>query len=253
MLKEHAFDYINFGDSELIRSDVFPYAIRYYMDNLVQPQTEENYIMACDKVMSLASKNQDVYKFILTQLLESFGRVRMDVVYSYLADRYMTQDGCEQTDSTVKTITDRVNLLKLTEVGAPAPPLVFQDATGLKIKLHQLSAKYTLVVFWSVNCSHCKKVMPFIKAQYAEHFSKGLDIYAVNLDASKVDWLNAVGALNAGWIDVQAAKGTLDPMVKDYAVRVTPKFLLLDRNKRIISKPHNMEELQRDLKTFLVE
>lgn len=253
MLKEHAFDFINFGDSELTRSDVFPYAIRYYMDNLVQPQTEENYILACDRVMSLASKNKDVYNFILKQLMESFARVRMDVVYSHLADRYMFQEGCEQSDTTKKTVEERVKLLKMTEVGAPAPPLIFQDATGLKVKLYQLSAKYTVIVFWSVNCTHCKKALPEVKRIFGENLAKGLDIYAVNLDASKTDWLKAVGALNAGWVDVQAPKGTDDPMVKDYAVRVTPKFLLLDKNKRIISKPHNLEELERDINTFVVE
>ncbi|MBI3232551.1 MAG: redoxin domain-containing protein [Bacteroidetes bacterium] len=251
-MKAHAFDNINFGDSELLRSDIFHYSIKYYLDNLVTPQNEENYILACDKIMAIAYKNKNVYNYVLDLLMNAFAQIRMDVVYTHLAERYMLNDQeCSTSDTSHQSIKERVALLKLTEVGAQIPPLSLPDFQGRLVNIDLIKSKFTLLMFWSTKCKHCEKALPEIKKMYNEYKAKGFQVYAVNLDSSMFDWLKVIGYIDAGWINTISINGIDHKDVANFAIRGTPKYFLLNSQKQIMTKPKNLEELKKDLLLFL--
>ncbi|MEI6882044.1 MAG: redoxin domain-containing protein [Bacteroidota bacterium] len=243
-MKEYAFSNINFGDSELLRSDIFYYSIKYYLDNLVQPQDEENYIKACDKIMALAYKNKNVYDYILKLLMNAFTEIRMDVVYTHLAERYMLNDEeCTTVDTSKRSIKDRVTLLKKTDIGIVTPSLNLPDKKGKNIDLMKMNANGVLILFWSTHCKHCKKSFPEIEKIYNQYKKQGLVIYAVNIDSLKSEWKTALQVIKTDWVHTIATEGIDNPQLVNYSIRATPKMILIDKDKKIVAKPKNTVEL----------
>ena len=76
---------------------------------------------------------------------------------------------------------------------------------------------------------------------------KNIEVVAISLDTSRVDWLNFVrdNALNI--LNISDQKGWDGKAAGDYFIYATPTMFLLDSNKKIIGKPTTFEELQKYL------
>ena len=119
---------------------------------------------------------------------------------------------------------------------APNITVFKQDSTP--ISLHDVKAKYTILLIWAPDCGHCKQSMPSIKKFYEEYKSKGVEIFAVCSKTGpdeKTCWEGVSQLGMGGWIN------TSDPQHKSkfrlvYDVKTTPQVYFLDENKKILTK-----------------
>lgn len=104
------------------------------------------------------------------------------------------------------------------------------------LDLHEFESAFTLVVFWSPTCGHCKKTMPELVKFHKEYQSQGLEVIAV-CDKETEDYPGCAQALKdwdaIHWIN------TVDPSNNYrflFYVDETPKMFLLDHKKEILLK-----------------
>lgn len=249
-LRQHFFDFINFGDSNLLYSEVFYTSINYYIEHLIKSKEEEGFIEACEFIMTKATKSKPVYDYVLNLLMEAFDQVRQDVVYSYLSEKYYLGESCTDTVK-ARSVREKVNILRKTALGEPAPYLGFYDMTDNLRALEDVNAGHVVVFFWATWCHHCEKSMPEMKKMYKRFRDQGVEVYAVCLDSSANDWKEAIAYQGLPWINVRAPRGFADFDVKNYNVWGTPKFFILNKDKRIIAKPANVAQIVDVLETRL--
>ena len=118
------------------------------------------------------------------------------------------------------------------------------------IPLYSVDSEYLMLIFWDPDCGHCKKEMPKLKAIYDKYKDKGLQVYTVCTEVEKDKWLKYIEEKEYDWIDV-ADFELRSPFRELYDISSTPKVFLLDKNKKIIAKHINHEQLDKILERKL--
>jgi thiol-disulfide isomerase/thioredoxin len=125
-----------------------------------------------------------------------------------------------------------------------------KELNNMYLNMNSIQAKYLIVVFWDVDCSHCKTEIPKLLNLYHEFQKENKDVkvfsvyvyhevdkYIKYINDNKLDWINVYdGAYNNNVVD-------------KYEVRTTPVIYILDENKVIKVKKIPVDKI----KPFLLD
>jgi thiol-disulfide isomerase/thioredoxin len=269
-IKEHFWDSVDFSDETLLHSPVIPSKISEYIslydDNrLSREEREMAFVEAVDDILFRAQSDETVFSVVLDIVTRRFEKSEYELVLTYLTENYILSDsGCEDSEAVVSAdrageLRDKVETIKRMAVGKMAPEIDMPQqglfdvkiaegtvvpAGGTQMKLSNISAEYTLVLFWASWCPHCPSLLSAVKGIYEEYRDKDLEVLAISIDKERIAWQNAISKRQYRWINYSELNGWDGKAAKDYGVWSTPRMYLLDREKRIIAKPASVEELR---------
>ncbi|MEI7726166.1 MAG: redoxin domain-containing protein [Bacteroidota bacterium] len=253
-LKQHYFDRVDFSDTALLRSMVFvnkaiAYLSIYSNNRMPQKQLEAEFIKAVTLMLSAASVNPVIYKFWLDYLVGGFDKYHFDEVITYIADNFQDPSSCE--DQTRKSaLQKKLDTFKKISLGKIAPDLVVPDVAGKPVNLSGINSEYTLVVFYATTCPHCVSMTPRLKELYDKQQPKRFEVMSVSIDTSRADWTAFIKEQKLKWINVSDLRGFNGKSADDYNIYATPTMFLLDREKKILSKPISLMELEQALRDY---
>lgn len=97
------------------------------------------------------------------------------------------------------------------------------DLQGERVKLSAVGARVVMVYFWSTADAAQKMFnLDSVLPVYREFHPRGLEIYAVSLDADKAAWAAAIRGQELPWINVCDGRGASSPYVGLYGLRTLP-------------------------------
>jgi thiol-disulfide isomerase/thioredoxin len=238
------FDNIDFTDESIIHTKVMSDRIETFMRSFSKGE-ESGFINCISTVAEKTKVNDRVLEFSLNQMLVGFYESNMENICMYIIDNYINGESCGDSDlsNVIKTTASSIKNLS---VGNTPPNIQLATSTGSKFDLFKTSSanKYTLVMFWSSWCEHCKGEAPEVKACYDQWKAKGFEIVGVSLDKSKQAWTAAITERGFSFPQVCGMNEYQSPVAKDYRVSKTPTFYLLDANQKIVLKPKGIREVQ---------
>lgn len=248
-LKKHYFDHIDFYDTALINSSILSsrlvgYLQLYQNKNMTKEQAEEAMKPAIDTILVKATLNGEVYGYVLDYLVGGFETVGFDKLLIYLDDANAAENICK--DSTRAAVQNKLDLAKKLAIGAVAPKIVDDDIYGKPFDLYKLNAKKTVLVFWASWCSHCTETLPKIKNIYDRNPGQ-FEVVAVSVDDDIKELKRTVANQGYNWINIAEGAGWDGKIPLEYGITGTPTFFVLDKDKKIISKPRNISELKQAL------
>jgi thiol-disulfide isomerase/thioredoxin len=240
-------DNIDFSDQSLIHGVVLSDRIQNFMRSFSKG-VESGFINCIATVAEKAKADDIVLEFALNQMLIGFYESGMENICTFMIDNYINGDSCGDADlsNVIKSTAESIQKLS---VGNTPPNIQMADINGANVDLFKLAAKnkYTLVMFWSSWCEHCKGEAPEVKQAYDQWHAKGFEILGVSVDNVKINWENAVKDRGFTFPNVCGMKLWDSKPAKDYRVTKTPVFYLLDSTGKIVLKPKGIREVQ----TFL--
>jgi len=251
-LRQHYLDKVDFTDTSLLYCNAFAnkaisYLSLYSNPRMPQKQLEIEFIKAVTVLLGAASVNAEVYKFLLDYLVGGFDKYHFDDVITYIAENFQDPFACE--DQKRKTaLQKKLETFKKIAVGKPAPDIEVPDLKARLQKLSDIKSEFTLLIFWSTECPHCIEMMPRVKALYDAQKSKRFEVLAVSIDTSRNEWVTFIKDEKLNWINVSELKGFSSKAADEYNIYATPTMFLLDREKKILSKPISFRELEQVLK-----
>lgn len=176
----------------------------------------------------------------------------MDAIFVHMAGKYYLTGEVDWVDTTqLAKIKDRYKKTQPLLIGKIAPNIVLQDTTEKTwYNMHSIEAEYMLVYIWSPTCGHCKKVTPKMHNLYLKYKDYGFKVFAVSTELENVEWKKYVRDHNLTWINV-SDNPTNPNNIKDYPLNFrfnydvysTPKIYLLDKDKKIVAKRIEDEQL----------
>lgn len=144
----------------------------------------------------------------------------------------------------MKSLRERVQIMKAVAVGQKAPDFTMNDVNGNPVALSsKIGAKLLLVDFWAAWCGPCRQENPNVVKVYTEFNKKGFDVFGVSLDQSKDDWVKAIADDKLTWTHVSDLQYWSNAAAKMYAVNAIPANFLLDETGTIIGRNLRGEDL----------
>ena len=239
-------DGYDFTEKDLLRTPVFVNKIKRFFTELV-PLQQDSIIKYTDILVTQAGDNPAYYRAITNWVALKFepGHTNLmdgEAVYSHIISKYFTDE--KATWSTPKDLAQlRTRAAEMTQslIGKNAGNVTAKDRNGKSQTLFDLKGDVIIVFIYSPDCEHCREQVPILKQLYREWHSKGVDIYSIAANTTEKEWREFGGQFNFPWPDV------FDPTnaswYPKYFVDITPEVYLLDKNRKIVAKNINVNQL----------
>ncbi|MEA3462848.1 MAG: TlpA disulfide reductase family protein [Bacteroidota bacterium] len=252
-LKECFFNQASIDDPALLYAPVYTFKLIDYLSlyqdyELTKEEQEAAFIEAVDWIMVNVSGDGDLRSFVVGFLLDGFEMLDMEAVQIHIADNYL-DESCE-TD-VVELVLSRMEGYKRMTPGQQAPDFVIHDAEGKNHQLSKLEHAYVLVLFWSSTCDACQKLMPELNDWYLSENICDLEVVAISIDTSVVNFEHRNMQLNPAWITVHDPLGWHGKLSADYNIYATPSLFLLDGERTILARPTSFRQFQRAIRKLL--
>lgn len=258
--RQHFFDNIDFSDERLLRTKVYDAQLSRYFLQMLTPNTD-SIKRAADAMLSRLRTNKAFFNYTLRRLLFMFDVTEKnmasltripdaDAIVVHLVDTY-TADLENATDlATAERAKYRANLLRPTLLGSKFPSLTLPKVSdNTPLSMGSLNSKFTLVLFYDPDCSHCKEALPYIENAVNQFKNKGLNIYAIINAPSEVaqDFIKKRTDM-AVWQHVYPDSMETQRLFDGYLL---PVIFLLDKDKKIIAKRIKGEQLENILEKLM--
>ena len=174
---------------------------------------------------------------LLLQLWRSMADSDFENVANYISDTYLISIAKSLND---QALIDELVQFKNTSKESKAPDF-YLDKTK---KLSDLTgSEYYALVFWSSSCSHCLNEIPQLEA-YIKTLKEGeLQVVAIGLEDDDINWSKKIKDF-PDFIHVLGLGKWDNETGNIYDIKATPTYFILDKNKRIIAKPNDIEALK---------
>ncbi|MDI1355233.1 MAG: DUF5106 domain-containing protein [bacterium] len=285
--KNHFFDGVDFKDERIIRTPFFDDRVKKYFDNVIlnHPDTV---IQEINKVMAKCNEGSLVYNLLIgyfTYKYEQSKIMGFDKVFVAIADKYILSGRAKDvyTEETVEKIRERVNIMRNLLLDAKVSELYMIDtARGKEVRkmgfdtantsksitdlyyknvekltpmfktLYQVNAKYTILVFWAVDCGHCQTEIPKLHEDLkAIKSSIDYKVFAVQTKDELFDtWRKfLIEKKLTDFIHVYDPVH-LNNLKERFDIYSTPVIYILDKDKKIKAKRLGAEQVVDMLKTL---
>lgn len=285
--KSHFFDGIDFKDERIIRSPFFDDRVKRYFEQVIlnHPDTV---IAEIDKVLAKCTEGNLVYNLLIgyfTYTYEQSKIMGFDKVFVHVADKYILPGKAKAvySEETTGKIKERVDIMRNLLLDAQVSELYMIDtADGRKVRkmgfdtattsksitdlyyknidkltpmfktLFQVKAKYTVLVFWAVDCGHCQTEIP--KLHEDLRALKGKVDYKVFAVQTKDDLFDTwkkflIEKKLNDFIHVYDPVH-LNNLKERFDIYSTPVIYILDKDKKIKAKRLGAEQVVEMLKTL---
>jgi hypothetical protein len=285
--KKHYWDNVDFKDDGVIRNPFFNNKITRYFESVVVTHPD-SVIVEFDRIMKKTKQGSLTYKLLLahfTYKYETSKIMGFDKVFVYISDNYFKTgkaNGIYDDDDVVQKIIKRADKLKPLLIGASAQDLFmikaedfpkmkamgFEDAKNseemtnvyyknvnqvskMYVKLSDIKADYTVLIFWDVDCGHCQKEIPILLDQYNELIKekKDIKVFSVYMQHEGDKYLKYIDEQKLPWINVYDG-AHYNNAVEKYDVYSTPVIYILDKNKVIKAKRIEASQLKNMIKAI---
>ncbi len=248
--KKHYFDNVNFNDGRLIRTQFYHSRMMTYFEKAIIP-APDTIIAESEKILQKAKANDDVFQYTLQTLFNKYNGseiMGMDKVFVFFAENYYLKDQANWADTSwLRKVRKRVKELKPNLIGNKAPALNLLTDKDKPISLDMIHADFTVLFFFEPGCGHCKKATPKLKELSDKYWEKGVEVFAIYTQVDKKEWLEFIKEQH-----LENWKNAWDPynqshFRQNYDMKGTPLIYLLDKDKVIIAKNIDVENLDKIL------
>jgi len=253
--KLHLFDHVDWNFAPIVRTPSYANLLVEYIDNLTV-QYPDSIIVSCDILLSKVKGNNELFKFTLIDLVNKFARSKticFDAVYVHLVEEYYNKGFGFWLNPSVAA--DKAQLDKIRNAAGRLKPVLcgsstynfsLADLNQKRVELKDITAPYTLVLFWSWECGDCKNTIKELNVQRELLEKKGVKVVAICTDIVSDDWKKTVERHSFSWatnltVTTEAEK---EEIAQQYNLYSAPFMYLLDEQKHIKYKRFDSSQLK---------
>lgn len=170
-------------------------------------------------------------------------------VKSYVTNAYLygvvSGSGLDGNDEVIayfhKNVTDAKNIEKFDNMckqwealraGNPSPSFNCPDINGKMVSLESLKGKYVYIDVWATWCGPCRGELPYMTKLEEAYAGKDIHFVSLSCDQNKQAWEKRIQ--KGDMKGIQLHMGNKDEFMNKYLINGIPRFILLDREGKII-------------------
>lgn len=220
-----------FADQKFYNTPLPTFILENYIDLIIDKN--ENSFAAFEWVLNTASKNIAASKRLQHLLYEAFSKSkRQDLIDGYI---YWAKANPEKMVQQV--VQAKLEALSKSMVDANFINVSLKDTIGNTRELKDVvtSSKFTLLVIYNPDCSHCVETLPKLIPIWQQYQSKGFIIYTVAAFSKNEEWIDFIKKhTGTGWVNVM--EDQTNSNFGKYSITSLPSFILIDSKGKIVSR-----------------
>jgi len=245
----HYFDEINLNDTLVLRTQAFYDFLSNYMrlfgvrattGELRDSLFTEAGRIACEKA---SHGNPKVYGWMVDYFYKGYESYDIGSGIKML-EQHISNPNC--LTSKRQEIIRRLEGMKKLVKGSVAPPFDAETANGMQVRFKGIPEEknYGLLVFYDSTCSHCKEFLQELKGWYEKpENSAWFDVITISVDENRTQWNHFHSQESFQWVDIWAPGGINSQVCKEYYILSSPVSFVIDKQRKILAIPHNVEEI----------
>ncbi len=257
--KKHYFDVVDFNNTAVLYTPFINNKVETYIDKLTVP-VPDSIINSIDTILKKMPVQSEVWRYFVSYFLNKYARsnyIGMDAVYVHIAKEYYGKGLTPWVEqNTLVRILDNAMRMERVLIGKTAPNITLYTQDSIPVKIGDIEADYTVLIFWKPDCGHCKHAMPDI-VKFAENYKdKGVKVVTIctKLGKKTKSCWEGVKDLNMENLDYNLADPkNLSGFHLEYNIRATPTIFILDKNKKILIKQIPADKLGEVIDKFIKE
>ncbi len=165
--------------------------------------------------------------------------------FELILNEFLSGDYSEKSKNIIRRKLSEFQNSKLAK-GNFAPEFTLKNIYGKSFSLSDFEKEFIVLDFWASWCEPCRKVIPKMLA-LSEKFKDKAQFVFISLDKNKQNWMKACEQLN-----INEPSLMIDSISRiNYEFENSseiPFYLIIDRNKKIISNRPTIEQIESILK-----
>ena len=246
-LKTHYFDHVDFNNKTLQSSNFLEERMLNYVFGMSSDSKDEleNYKENIDVVYSyMKDAPNEVQRILLFDLWQQMSDLGFESIANYIAENYLMDVAVSLND---QELLHALILYKNISKGNVAPDFDIEIKEKDKFITKRLSelqgAENYIIVFWSSTCSHCLDEVPQLQTYVKSLEKDKVKVIAIGLEDEPYRWKDLTYTYSE-FIHVYGEGKWDNKIGDDYGVSSTPTYFILDKDKKIISKPIDFKDLK---------
>lgn len=192
----------------------------------------------------------DPYEIVRKQLAYLDEKIKDPALIGYLADdiiiAYIRRYGIAEAGellpiyrtkvrdaSKVKALEDLCSGWARIAPGQFSPDFACPDLSGKTVGLADLKGKYVYIDVWATWCGPCCAELPHLQKLEQKFATRNIAFVSISCDRNKEAWKKMIGEKQLGGIQLNGGENS--DFMKAYMIRGIPRFILLDREGKILN------------------
>ncbi len=239
----HYFDNMPLDNDFLVRTpkNVFYNRLMDYVDKNMKGLSPELAMPLLDSLIDRSEPAPEMFKYLVHTLTEKYLQSPVmvyDEIYVHLIKRYYASGKAFWANpSWLDKELERADRWERLLVGREAPELILADTNHIAYSLHHMQGKYTLLVFWSPACGHCREIIPAVYKVF-DRVADSLDMTAFAIlsepdSATTIKWKHFIdehNMHNPRWVHLHGAEANVD-WHEVYDITSTPQIYLIENKE----------------------
>lgn len=244
---KHFLDNIDFTDKRFLRLPFFAEKLDFYFDKVLV-QHPDTISKAAIATIEKSRSDNEIFQFVTQYLFNKVNDNKimgMENAMVALADKYyLSGEATWASDEFIEKLEKHLNYIRPTLIGNNAHDLMMESITGEYFKLYEINAPITIIVFYEPSCGHCKKDIPKLYKDVFEKFkNQGVKVFAVYSMNDKEEWQTFIDEHELfDWINVYDPRHETN-FRYHYDIRATPTIFVLNKDKKIIAKRLDIDQI----------
>ena len=262
----HFLDNMPVDDDFILRThkSVFYDRVMEYVDRVLAHEQPSVICPLLDSLIDRAEPAPQVYRWLILNLTQHYLQSRVmvyDEVYVHLVQRYFAAGKVMGlSPSVIDEQIERANKWERLLVGRVSPELILFDTVHHAHSLHHMPGRYTLLLFWSPTCGHCRDIIPAVYKVY-EKYADSLNVSAFAIltepdDQTVVKWKKFLAdhqMTDSRWVNLNGGEANVD-WREVYDITTTPQIFLIDnRDHKFVAKKLGADILESVFKALMNE
>ena len=109
---------------------------------------------------------------------------------------------------------------------------IFEDQDGVKVSSETFRGKYIYLDIWATWCGPCCAEIPHLQKLEQKFATRNIAFVSISCDRNKEAWKKMIGEKQLGGIQLNGGENS--DFMKAYMIRGIPRFILLDREGKIL-------------------
>lgn len=160
-----------------------------------------------------------------------------------MIQNYFTKERAFWSDSMVAYgLQQRASEMAASLTGLKGPNVTAKDINGNMQSIYDMTSDYIVVYLYNPTCEHCMEQTPKLVEMYENLKKKSIDVYAIGIDTNDQEWRDYVRKTKMKWTSVYDP--TNRAIYKKYYVDITPEVYILNKDRTIIAKNIQVEQIE---------